>query len=102
MKALAGLGAGERKLLLAALSSVAAASLLLPPALLDQLPEACLLTRAGLPCAGHGLSHGLLALGHGQWQQALRANPLTPFVALAGAWAWSRLALSLVGTNLRG
>lgn len=88
-----GCGPG-RAWLLAGLSLVGAASVLLPPSLLDSVPELCLASRLGLPCAGHGLTHGFLMLGHGRWSQALRANPATPLVAAGLAWLWSRLLWS--------
>jgi hypothetical protein len=72
-----------------ALSAVFLFSALVPAEGLARLPELCVLKRGGLPCWGCGLSRGFCALGHGDWEAALRLNPLTPFVyvALLGLWS---------------
>jgi hypothetical protein len=39
-------------------------------------PDLCLLHRAtGLPCPGCGVTRGLMHLSHGEWSEALGANP---------------------------
>jgi hypothetical protein len=79
-----------------ALSAVFAISALVPAAQLARLPELCLLKRAGLPCWGCGLSRGFCALSHGDWDAALRYNPLTPFVYAALWGLWSHAAWRLL------
>mgnify|MGYP001550713820 CR=1 FL=1 len=73
----------------AALSAVFVVSGLVPAQQLARVPQLCLLHALGWPCLGCGLSRGFCALSHGQWQNALDFNPLTPFVyaLFIGLWA---------------
>ena len=48
------------------------------------LPHVCIVWRlTGRRCPGCGLTRGSVLMLHGDWQNAVRSNPLTPVILLA-------------------
>ena len=70
------------------------------PLINTPLPPLCTLKRlTGLDCPGCGLTRSFVALGHGQWREAVRWNPAGPiwfaFIALQVPYqAWQLRLLS--------
>jgi len=54
-----------------------------------ELPFRCCLVynTFGIPCPGCGMTRGFVAMGHGQFTEAWRSNPLSP-ILFVGAWVY--------------
>ena len=68
-----------------------------------ELPFSCCLVynTFGIPCPGCGMTRGFVAMGHGQFTDAWRSNPLSP-ILFVGAWAYLLYAALLCRLGHRG
>lgn len=92
----------QRLAWLGVLSVILLASLFISPEWAEaHVPILCLSRRLGFFCPACGLTRGFLAMGHGEFKQALDYNILAPALYVA-AWTWAARLFQLLLSRRRG